>query len=133
MARRLSATRSRRSAGVGAENQPPRQRLETRSPAVRISDAALAVSPSSLWRQTAIFGMSWATQLLITWSSDRGSAVIWLKLSRSSRLTRHLRIAEIAACAGWRDRDRPAPLPGRRERKADTDGRWSGHPRSHRP
>ena len=42
---------------VGAENHPPRQRLETRRPSLRISAEAFVTSPSSLWRQTPMYGM----------------------------------------------------------------------------
>ena len=49
MAMRLSVMRLRRSSAVGAENQPPRQRLETRSPALRISEDAFAALPLAGW------------------------------------------------------------------------------------
>ena len=58
-ARRLSASLSRRSASVAAGKKPPRQRLETRSPAARMSAAE---SGSSLCRHGASQPMPASTQ-----------------------------------------------------------------------
>ena len=106
IARRLSAMRLRRSSAVGPENQPPRQRLETLRPSRRINADAFVASPSSLWRQAAMYGIPALAQLVTACSSDQGSAVIWLKLRRAFKrscamLMRYLRVLERLSCGVW--------------------------------
>ena len=84
MARRLSSMRSRRSVAVAAGNIPPRQMLDTPTPASRSSCvAALTPVSASLCLQTLMNGTPCRAQLSITSGKLARSAVAWLKLSRS--------------------------------------------------